>query len=137
MILLDTDTLTLLMHGHERIKRRVAECESITITIVTRIEILRGRFDSILKAADGAELIRAQYWLSENEDYLNELVLAIFDHQAVAEFDKLRQDRKLKKVGRADLLIASIALAKRATLATRNVKDFRQVPKLIVENWAD
>jgi len=43
----------------------------------------------------------------------------------------------LKKVGRADLLIAAIALAHRATLVTRNVRDFQQIPGLILENWTD
>jgi tRNA(fMet)-specific endonuclease VapC len=43
----------------------------------------------------------------------------------------------LKKIGRADLLIASIARANKAILVTRNLKDFRQVPGLQVENWAD
>jgi tRNA(fMet)-specific endonuclease VapC len=49
----------------------------------------------------------------------------------------LRQDRKLKKIGRRDLLIACIALAHRAKVVTRNLKHFRQVPGLLVENWAD
>jgi tRNA(fMet)-specific endonuclease VapC len=53
------------------------------------------------------------------------------------EFDRLRQNKRLKKIGRGDLLIASIALAHRATLVTRNVRDFRQIPGLQVENWAD
>jgi tRNA(fMet)-specific endonuclease VapC len=45
--------------------------------------------------------------------------------------------KKLRKIGRADLLIAAISLANRATVVSRNLKDFRQVPGLRVENWAD
>ncbi len=40
-------------------------------------------------------------------------------------------------MGRADLLIASMALARRATLVTRNVRHFPPVPGLTVENWMD
>ncbi len=43
----------------------------------------------------------------------------------------------VEKIGRADLLIAAITLAREATLVTRNVKHFRQVPGLKVENWVD
>ena len=63
-------------------------------------------------------------------------ILSLLFHVA-SEFDRLRQSRKLKKIGRADLLIAAITLANRATLVSRNLKDFRQVPGLQVENWAD
>ncbi len=56
---------------------------------------------------------------------------------AAAEFDRLRENRKLRKIGRADLLIACVALANRATLVTRNLKHFRQVPGLQVEDWVD
>jgi tRNA(fMet)-specific endonuclease VapC len=59
------------------------------------------------------------------------------DVLAAAEFDRLRPNKKLKKIGRADLLIACIALANRATLVTRNLKHFRLVPGLRVENWVD
>ena len=34
-------------------------------------------------------------------------------------------------------MIAAITLAHRATLVSRNVKDFRRVPGMQVENWAD
>ena len=57
--------------------------------------------------------------------------------EAATEFERLRQTKKLKKIGRADLLIAAITMANNATLITRNLKDFRQVPGLLIENWAD
>jgi tRNA(fMet)-specific endonuclease VapC len=60
------------------------------------------------------------------------LTLAHAGHARVS--DKLRQHKELKKIGRGDLLIASIALAHQATLVTRNVQDFRQIPGLRVEN---
>ncbi len=137
MNLLDTDTLTLLMYGHAKVTERVARAEPIAITIVSRIEMLQGRFDSILKAADGMQLLRAQHRLEENEKFMQPMATIRFDDAAAAEFDKLRGNKKLKNIGRRDLLIACIALAHKATVATRNLKHFRQVPGLKVENWAD
>jgi tRNA(fMet)-specific endonuclease VapC len=136
MILLDTDTLTLFMKGHSVVTTRVIQEEQVAVTIVTRIEVLQGRFASLLKAADGAQLLLAQQWLQENERHLRKLPVVAFDAMACSVFDRLRQNRKLKKIGRADLLIASIALAYQALLVTRNVKHFRLVPGLKVENWA-
>ena len=34
-------------------------------------------------------------------------------------------------------LIASITLARRATLVTRNLRHFRQIPELKTVNWVD
>jgi tRNA(fMet)-specific endonuclease VapC len=59
------------------------------------------------------------------------------DGSAAEQFEKLLRNKKLKKIGRGDLLIASIALAHNATLATRNLRDFQQVAGLKTENWAD
>ena len=138
MILLDTDTLSLLMHGHERLVQRVArQTEPMAITIVTRIEILQGRFASLLKAADGERLLVAQHWLEENEAYLSRVACLTFDRSAAATFDRLRDKTSLRKIGRADLLIASIALSRQATLVTRNRKHFERITGLRVENWAD
>jgi tRNA(fMet)-specific endonuclease VapC len=138
MIILDTDTFSLLASGHPRVRARFAKAEEeVTITLVTRIEALEGRFAYILRAADGAALLRAQEWLQRTEADLAPFPPLPFTNAAIVEFDRLRENKKLKKIGRADLLIASIALAQRATLVTRNLRDFRLVPGLRLENWAD
>lgn len=138
MILLDTDTVTLLNQGHPQVAARaLAATERIAITVVSRIEILRGRWDFLLKAADGGQLQRAQMLLHEAEQSLSKYTVVSINAAAAAEFDRLRQDKKLKKIGRADLLIATIALANRAALISRNLRHFRQVAGLQVENWAD
>ena len=137
MNLLDTDSLSLLMRGHARISARIEGTDDVAITVVTRIEILQGRFASILTAVDGDALLRAQHWLERNERYMGDLDVVSVDEMAAAEFDRLRKNRRLKKIGRADLLIASITLAHRATLVTRNLRHFRQVPGLKIENWAE
>ena len=138
MILLDTDTISLLAAGHARVAARfVSSTEPVATTIFTRIEILRGRFDFLLKAADGDQLRRAPRWLEQSERDLARFGIIPINADAATEFDRLRRDKKLRKIGRVDLLIASIALAHRATLVTRNVQHFRQVPGLNVENWAD
>jgi predicted nucleic acid-binding protein len=51
-------------------------------------------------------------------------------------FDRLKDDKKLRKVGQNDLMNACIALAHDATLVTRNIKDFQPIPGLKVDNWA-
>ncbi len=115
----------------------VSSTEPVATTIITRIEVLRGRFEFLLKAADGEQLQRAQQWLIRSERDLARFGCLPISAASAAELDRLRSHKKLVKIGRSDLLIASIALAHQATLVTRNVRHFRQVPGLNVENWAD
>jgi tRNA(fMet)-specific endonuclease VapC len=140
MFLLDTDTLTLLFAGHPRViqQRKVVPSSEIAIAIVTRIEVLRGRFDFLLKAANRDELLRAQTLLDMTLFMLESIETTIPVDPAIAgEFDRLMRNKKLKKIGRADMLIASVALARRIPLVTRNMKHFQHVPGLNVLNWAD
>jgi tRNA(fMet)-specific endonuclease VapC len=136
MHLLDTDTLTHLHASHPRVvaNLRTLDDPEVGTTIVTKIEIPRARYEFVLKASDGNQLLRAQHWLEQSEQLLAGLLIVPFDSAAASQFDKLAQKRKLRKIGRADLLIASIALAHRATLVTRNTRHFQQVPNLSVIN---
>ncbi len=138
MILLDTDILTLWLTGHSVVGRHVLEISDlVAITVISRIELLRGRFDFLLKADDGARIQVAQARLDQTERQLAGLAVVPFDAGSAAEFDRLRQVKKLKQIGRADLLIACMAMAHRATLVTRNLRRFRQISGRMMENWAD
>jgi tRNA(fMet)-specific endonuclease VapC len=139
MYLLDTDTLTHLHAGHRRVITHLENLDDpdVGTTIITKPELLRGRFDFVLKASTGTELLRSQQLLARTEELLAQIVVVLLDESAAVQFDQLRTIRSLRKIGRADLLIASIALANRATLVTRNLRHFNQIPGLKVVNWVD
>lgn len=69
--------------------------------------------------------------------------IELFANWRVLPFDQesatlLRQfQRQRIRIGTMDLKIACIALAHDATLLTRNIVDFTQVPGLRIENWLD
>lgn len=118
-------------------ERPSREADEVVIAILSRIETLQGRFATLMKGADGPELERGQQRLDQAERDLAAFRVLPVTAAVATEFDQLRENKKLKKIGRADLLIACIALANRATLVTRNLKHFGQVPGLQIENWAD
>jgi tRNA(fMet)-specific endonuclease VapC len=139
MYLLDTDTLTHLHVGNANVIEHLKSAIDVEvgITIITKVEVLRGRIDYLIKAESGESLIKAQELLFRTEELLNDLLIVPIDRAASIEFDRLRDASKFRKIGRADLLIASITLANRATLVTRNLRHFKQIPGLKVENWVD
>ena len=81
--------------------------------------------------------MRAQGWLEVSETLLRQLLIVPFGDGAVRAFKRLEKQKALKKIGHADLLVASVALANHATLVTRNLRHFRQIPNLDLENWVD
>ncbi len=139
MYLLDTDTLTHLHAGNANVVDRLKSVadEDVGITIITKVEVLRGRIDYLIKAETGESLLKAQELLFRTEALLNDLLIVPIDRSASNEFNRLRSEAKFRKIGRADLLIASITLANRATLVTRNLRHFKQIPGLKLENWVD
>jgi tRNA(fMet)-specific endonuclease VapC len=139
MHLLDTDTLTHLHAGHPKVIAHLREVDDPVVgtTIITKAELLRGRIDFLLKAATGAEVLRAQQWLTRTEELLAQILIVLFDETAAQQFTRLRGNKAHRKIGRADLLIASMVLANQATLVTRNVRHFRQIRSISVVNWVD
>ena len=141
MFVLDSDIYSHLIHEHPRVVARMEDAATqsvdVGIAVITKIEILQGRMAALLKADTHERFLTAQQKLFSTENALRKIIVIPLDESALRIFDQLLTVRGLKKIGRADLLIASIARANDATLVTRNLKHFRPVPHLKLENWVD
>lgn len=138
--LLDTDVFTLAQLGQPGVGGRIAAARSagheVLVSVVTRVEALRGRVEAFLKAADAAAALRMQERLLASESFLTTFRLLAFGDAAADRFDQLRADKKLNKMDAGDRLQAAIAPANGATLVTRNTKDYASMPGLALDDWA-
>jgi tRNA(fMet)-specific endonuclease VapC len=71
------------------------------------------------------------------EDFISNFGIVPFDEKSCQTYAKIRAS--LEKlgvpIGPMDLLIASISLAKNFILVTNNIKEFRRIKGLKLENW--
>jgi tRNA(fMet)-specific endonuclease VapC len=118
MHILDTNILTALYNAHPKILQAMAKVNDpiVATTIVTKAEMLRGRIEYLIKADQPEILLRAQTRYTEAERLLQEIQIIPFDTKTIEQFQILCKQSGLRKVGRADLLIASIALAHRGSI---------------------
>lgn len=139
MIVLDTDCLSLLererlLESSNLLRNLEAHSsEEICTTIISFEEQMRGWLSYIARCKEINDQIagyeRRHRFL---ESYRNTPVLD-FDERAAIVLSDLRK-RKVR-IGTMDLKIASITIANKAILVTRNLSDFQQVPGLRAEDW--
>lgn len=137
MIVLDTNVLSALM-------RQVPEAsvvawldlqpaESVWITSITLFEARLGL--ALLPKGRRRQMLEAGFTQLMQEDLENRVL--DFDSAAATEAAILAAQRQ--KAGRPvdmrDTQIAGIALARRATLATRNVRHFADLKVPVVNPW--
>ena len=70
-------------------------------------------------------------------EFLVDLEIFSYDDKAAFEYGKVRSflEKKGTPIGALDTLIAAHALSLKAKLVSNNIKEFRRVPKLKLENW--
>jgi tRNA(fMet)-specific endonuclease VapC len=75
--------------------------------------------------------------LADIESMANRLEIAVFDATAAAHSGQIRAElaRLGKSIGPYDMMIAGHARSLGMVLVTNNVKEFRRVSGLRVENW--
>jgi len=73
------------------------------------------------------------------EAFVGSFGIAPFDAASAREYGRLRQKlgEQGQLIGDRDMMIASCALANRATLVSRNIKEFQRVPGLRLESWSE
>jgi predicted nucleic acid-binding protein len=128
MIVFDTDIITLLSYGQTaKLKERieaVPEGEVVAVTVITMMQILGPRYDSIYKAANADEMKRATEGFRISKGVLDKFPVLSHTDDSYRRFQELTKAKKgkKKKKDRADMMIASIVLANDALLVTRNTK---------------
>ena len=72
-------------------------------------------------------------------EFLLPLAVAPYDESAAVAYGAIRAslERSGKTIGPLDLMIAAHAHSLDVTLVTNNVKEFRRVDGLAIENWAE
>lgn len=137
MIILDTNVLSALMQARPDVSvvswLDSQPYESIWITSITLFE---GRLGlALLPKGKRRQTLEASFTQLVEQDLENRVL--DFDSVAATEAAALAADRR--KAGRAvdirDTLIAGIALARGAALATRNVRHFSDLRVPLVDPW--
>ena len=137
MIILDTNVLGALMRSVPDVAvvkwldRQSAE--SIWITSITLFEARFGL--ALLPSGRRRQRLESKFDRLLREDLENRVL--DFDSAAAAEAASLAAARQKsgRPVDMRDTQIASIALARHATLATRNVRHFADLEISIVDPW--
>lgn len=133
---LDTDILTLYQAGHSTVTAHVLRhsMDQLAVTIVSVEEQLTGWYTRLRRAKKRNELARVYQRFTDAVRFLTQFQILSFTEPAIIRFEDLVIAKV--RVARKDLRIAAIALECHATVATRNLRDFCQVPGLGVEDWS-
>jgi tRNA(fMet)-specific endonuclease VapC len=140
MVLLDSDHLSVLAWQDSpaavRLRARLERHppEELGTTIINFEEQMRGWMSFLAKARKIKEQIEAYRRLSEQLRLFRSIpLIAEFDEHAAIELQRLKKEHP--RLGAMDLKIAAIALARGATLLSRNQRDFRPIVGLALEDW--
>jgi tRNA(fMet)-specific endonuclease VapC len=138
-VVLDTDHLSILLQKSQpSCDRLLARLDSvapddIATAIVCFQEQVQGWLAYLNRAKTDAHVLRAYTELDGLCRWFSRMNILPFNAAALRSFHSLR--KQCRRVGTLDLRIASIALTTEATLLSRNLRDFGQVPGLRVEDW--
>lgn len=99
------------------------------------------KIPSIVKAEllYGAEKSNERKQNIKNIEYfLEPFEIISFDDNSSIQYSLIRSnlEKKGNTIGPNDYIIASIVLAHKGTLVTNNVKEFKRIKNLKIQNWA-
>lgn len=135
LYVLDTDTVTLLLHGNAEIANAAAANDpgELSVTIINVEEVLTGWYSQVRRAKKDHQLARAYQALHEAIAFFAQVRILGFDAEAIRIFHRLR--RAHRRAGANDLRIAATVQLHKGILVTRNRSDFNDIAALPMEDW--
>ena len=139
MIILDTDHISFLQRPGspegQRLQQRLAASpdRDIATTVVTLEEQIRGWLAVIARYRDLRQQMAYYDKLIAFVRFFSTWEILPLRESAVQAIRDFGQSRV--RIATTDLKIAAIVVANHATLLSRNLRDFGQVPGLRVEDW--
>ena len=128
--MLDTNTcIYIIKHHPPKVKKRLQKIPvgNVGVSSIVVAELCYAVAQSQKRTHNQAAL----------DDFLEYLLVLDWPADAALPYGEARTYLKKKgaPIGAMDLLIAAHAIAENAALVTDNVREFRRIPKLKVENW--
>jgi tRNA(fMet)-specific endonuclease VapC len=138
LAILDTDVVSLLQAESSAVQILNDRLEqhgmgNVATTIITFQEQVKGRLGQVNAARKPDQLLRAYLELTRLVEYYRQAKVLPFGPDALDRFETLK--RTVRGPGTLDLRIAAIVLAHGGILISRNLRDFKKVPGLVVEDW--
>lgn len=136
LTVLDTDVLTLFQRGEPEVVGRVQALPlpQLAVTIISVEEELAGWYTRLRRARKRDQLAAVYQRLTSAVRFLARFPILTFSEPAIVRFEELRATHR--RLGKNDLRIAAIVLEEGAVLATRNVRDFKAIKGLQMEDWS-
>jgi tRNA(fMet)-specific endonuclease VapC len=132
--LLDTNVcIALINNSSEKVRRRYVLAEREQASFVISTVVLHELYYGTAKSQQAASNARALTEFLHRD-------IALFDFNSedarVAGEIRAELERKGRRIGEYDTLIAGQALARNLVLVTANIREFARVKGLVVEDWS-
>ena len=128
----DTNTVSALVHHRAGFERAAARIDRLALAERLISTITLSELQTMIAKAGDPRTKAAKVWL-----VLTRFRIVDFDERAARHAGEIRASLEPRgtQIGPLDTLMAAHARSLGATAVTGNVREFKRVPELAVENW--
>lgn len=128
--LLDTCVISDFVKGNNRVIQKIKSEQPVDLAVsaVTVMELYYGLKLNSQRAIKISPIIKA---------LLQTINIIAYDSQCAEETARIRAELKVlgTPIGPYDIMIAGTAIEHRMIMVTANIKEFKRINSLIIENW--
>ncbi|NRB11320.1 MAG: type II toxin-antitoxin system VapC family toxin [Rickettsiaceae bacterium] len=132
MYLLDSCTISYFMKGEVSVANKIKETSPAVVytSTITQMEITYGLI---------RKFNNSHRYFDFFKDFISAITVLAFDENAALEAAEIKKnlEKKGTPIGAYDILIAGVAKSSDLVLVTSNIKEFKKIDDLNIENWRD